>query len=499
MLSVGALAAALTPIKHFVVLLMENRAFDHMFGCAEHLLPGIDGLKPDSGNWIDPNDHSKGFQKVQCGAAQYVCKHGAGQSFMKTAHDIFGPDIDPSHGPYPNATMEWFVNYSGSVTIENFAPEQLPVKMALAREFAVFNKLYAAIPGPSQPNHMFAQSATSCGVTQSGVAYTKCGGHFPLFGQRTIYDALKEAGHDFNIFYNSTITEGGVPGDIYMSGILKYVPFHSRTFTDKDGFLKKAKEGKLPKFSWILPNHAGKHPNDDHPCHDVARGEEFLKTVYEALRSGKGWNETALLVVYDDPGGFYDHMPPPNYAPKPGASCEVSTGCPDKFAFDRLGVRLTNILISPLIPKGTVIQDPDGPVGSARRPYADSKYELSSIPATVKNLFGLPKFLTHRDAWAGSFHDVFSLKEPRTDTPEHLPDAPPFSDEPRAVHGCGSPTQVTRRQKRHLDFLSNMLNRDSPDVEQLMKQEADVLVGSMVTDLFEGIKNGSWHPVLDEL
>ena len=78
-------------IEHFLVLFMENRAFDHIFGCAKDLLPGIDAIPPDAGNWKDPNDHSKGFVKVECGAARYVCHRDEDHSFTSTTIKIFGP------------------------------------------------------------------------------------------------------------------------------------------------------------------------------------------------------------------------------------------------------------------------------------------------------------------------------------------------------------------------------------------------------------------------
>ena len=87
-------------------------------------------------------------------------------------------------GGFANATN------GDKVVFDLFAPSQLPVKMALAKEFGLFDRFFSAVPAPSQPNHMFAQSATSCGVTDTGVAYTECGGTLPLFPQRTIFDSM---------------------------------------------------------------------------------------------------------------------------------------------------------------------------------------------------------------------------------------------------------------------------------------------------------------------
>jgi len=264
-------------------------------------------------------------------------------------------------------------------------------------------------------------------------------------------------GHDFAVYYNGSILEGGVPGDIYMAGLLKHIVGRAKTFDEKDGFFERAAKGTLPQFSWMLPRNGGSHPNDDHPCHDMALGEELLKSVYEALRAGPAWNQTALFVVFDDPGGFFDHVPTPLYAPPPNAACDRrNSGCPDRFAFDRLGARLANLLISPRVPRGTVVRDPKGPTSS-------SKFDLASVPATVKNLFGLPAFLTERDAWSGSFDEVFTLAQPRTDAPMHLPDAPAPSQNVPTLHGCGRPEEATRRQKRHHSLLSTILGASDDD------------------------------------
>ena len=98
------------------------------------------------------------------------------------------------------------------------------------------------------------------------------------------------------------------------------------------------------------------------------------------------------------------------------------TPCATKFDFRRLGLRTSGMLMSPYIPAGAVFQEPHGP-------YPDSQFDLSSVVATAKHLFGVPGFLTRRDAWAGSFHELLTLTTPRTDAPMHLPDGPPIHAE----------------------------------------------------------------------
>ncbi|GKC15993.1 non-specific phospholipase C1 [Tanacetum coccineum] len=128
-------------------------------------------------------------------------------------------------------------------------------------------------------------------------------------------------------------------------------------------------------------------------------------TSHGASSGEPQWEEMAFLITYDEHGGFYDHVATPlNNVPNPDGLIGPE---PYYFGFDRLGVRVPTLLISPWIEKGT-----------------DSQYEHSSIPATVKKLFNLDSdFLTKRDAWAGTFESCFNIRDtPRDDCPEKLPE-----------------------------------------------------------------------------
>lgn len=191
--------------------------------------------------------------------------------------------------------------------------------------------------------------------------------------------------------------------------------FHSYKNTFKD----HAERGTLPNYA-VIEQHffdtKGSPANDDHPSHDVSEGQKLIKEIYETLRASPQWNESALIITYDEHGGFYDHVPTPvKGVPSPDG---IVGPAPFYFNFDRLGIRVPTILISPWIEKGTVIHEPDGPTPT-------SQFEHSSVPATVKKLFNLSSgHLTKRDAWAGSFEKYFTMRDsPRTDCPEKLPDA----------------------------------------------------------------------------
>ncbi|CAA3022575.1 non-specific phospholipase C6 [Olea europaea subsp. europaea] len=291
--------------------------------------------------------------------------------------------------------------------MKGFRPQNVPIYATLIREFAVFDRWFSSIPGPTQPNRLFVYSATSHGSTSHVKKQLAKG-----YPQRTIFDSVHDSGLDFGIYFQN------IPTTLFYRNLrkLKYIfKFHQYDLK----FKGDAKKGKLPSLTVIEPRYfdlKGLPGNDDHPSHDVANGQKLVKEVYETLRASPQWNQTLLVITYDEHGGFYDHVQTPFVnVPNP----DGNTGpAPYFFKFDRLGVRVPTIMVSPWIKKGTVISRPKGPA-------PNSEFEHSSIPATIKKMFNLSSnFLTHRDAWAGTFEQVVrDLTSPRTDCPSnHLLD-----------------------------------------------------------------------------
>ena len=462
----ASLVLAAGRIKHVVVLYEENRAFDHFFGHQKALK--VDGLKGNETNPIDYKHPSKGSVKVFDGAP-YVAKEQPrhGYSAYQTKFDI----VDG----YPR--MDGFVTYERSVhplshktadaVMQGFTDGALPISTTLASEFAVFDKWYAAFPGPSWPNHMMSMSATSNGGTNTGDGYqcTK-GAKYP---QRTIFDNLLAAGHEYARIYNDSVVE------LYLESFNSDAA-KQRTQT-MDRFFSDAAKGTLPALTWISPRQGVNKslgdlggPNSDHPnCCDVALGERLRKDIYEAVRAGPAWNETAILFTWDDPGGFFDHVSPPMKAPAPddqhACFCFEEGKCKgtDPRGYDpytRLGSRLPVILISPWVKKGTVVSEPP----SISKPFNDSQYDGTSIVSTIKRLFNLPRFLTKRDAWSASFAHVFEeLTSPRGDTPYHLPEAPkPTHRTGKHPYGtdCDDPS---RRMRRSIKSFEDELGVRAPE------------------------------------
>lgn len=396
------------PIKTLVVLVMENRSFDHVLGWLKATRPDIDGLTGSEFNPLNVSDPDSPHVFVSDDAV--FIDSDPGHSFQAIREQIFGSNLSSSDEPPP---MNGFVQQANSMTpgmvqtvMSGFKPELVPIYTALANEFAVMDRWFASVPASTQPNRFYVHSATSHGAS-SNVRKDLIHG----FPQKTIFDSLDENGLSFGIYYQN------IPATLFFKSLRKVkhvLNFHDYALT----FKLHAKFGKLPNYAVIEQRYFDVElspANDDHPSHDVAQGQKFVKEVYETLRASPQWNEMALLITYDEHGGFYDHVPTPiTGVPSPDG---IIGPDPFYFHFDRLGVRVPTFLVSPWIEKGTVIHEPTGPTPS-------SQFEHSSVPATVKKLFNLKSnFLTKRDAWAGTFESYFNLRDtPRNDCPEKLPE-----------------------------------------------------------------------------
>jgi phospholipase C len=299
------------------------------------------------------------------------------------------------------------INIDTSVPLSCFNPKTLPIMSTLASEFALFDAFYAAVPGPTEVNRMYMHSASSQGMGFNDLSRLLLG-----FPGRTIYHNVQDAGYTWNS-YVDPVASSWVFTELrntrYVNNYRAMPTFHA-----------DCKAGKLANYNFIEPRYFSLPlfpANDQHPSHSVAEGERLLKNIYESIRNSPQWNTTALIITYDEHGGFYDHMPTPVVG-VPNPDNINSTKPP--FDFKRLGVRIPMIVASPWIPKGLVVHE----AGPAQMPTATSQYDTTSILATVKKMFGLPNFLTKRDAWASSFENIFSLNAPRSDCPTKLPAVP---------------------------------------------------------------------------
>jgi len=418
-------------IKRVFVLMLENRSYDHILGFS-----GITGYDSITGevkmaNGIDTSVHSN----IDPATMQPVVPHPLAD------FSLYGIDKDPSHsfggtltqlcgegsrypdpisGGYPDIYNSGFIQAYGNTRIMDcFNKEQLPVLNRLAEEFAVCDNWFCSLPGPTTPNRLFLVAATSGGLIAN-----------PKPENISIEDIISgilggikfENGHIFDELDENCVPWLVFSGDdwpqcIFLDGMIgEQADLVNGRIRDMDEFESwLTNPDYKAQFTFIEPKYNGGLEidpsvkdftcgNSMHPLDDITRGERLIKQTYEAIRNSPHWEESVLIITFDEHGGFYDHVPPPAIVP-PG---DITIFDEDefKFKFDQLGPRVPALIISPWVRKGTI----------------DSKlYDHTSILASIERLFKMDA-LTERDKHANDFLHLFSLAEPRKDAPEILPD-----------------------------------------------------------------------------
>jgi phospholipase C len=393
----------LDKLQHIVVLMMENRSFDHMLGSLKAVNPKIDGITDQLSN---PDTTGASVKPQPLAEFQGQLDPDPDHHFPAVDLQIFGGDTSATRKPNMQGFVKSYFNQQRDVKHSQkimyyFTPDKLPVLSTLATEFAVFNRWFASIPGPTICNRAFAHYGTSFGQVGMSVFYVK-------EPYKSIYERMVAANHSAKIYYYDTTSS-----TMEVVNLLQNEP---KLFGTYQQFLDDCSKGTLPEYSFVEPNYndhdsdsGGEIANDQHPDHDVQAGELFIASVYNAIKQNPNlWPNTALLVVYDEHGGIYDHVPPPDCSPNAPdgfVATANDTGTGAMFAFDRLGVRVPAILISPWVPKATVV---DG-----------RTFEHASIPATVTKFFlGDYTQRTLREAAADTFLDLLTLDTMRTDCPD---------------------------------------------------------------------------------
>jgi len=415
-------------IDRVFVLMLENRSFDHMLGFSGLTGVDINGAST-SADGADPAMHSNinpvdGLPVAVTATppADFALKDldaDPGHEFNDALMSLCGSGVtyDPTVG-YPPIDNSGFIdNYvdSGCTVPERamrcFDPEQLPVMNALAREFAVCDAWFSSLPGPTWPNRFFAMAASSGGLDDSPSTFdvitsVSVGGY--RFYNGTIFDRLDDKCIPWRVVEGDEF-----PVAFALAG-MNYNALQGR-FSDFDDFVSEVADPSYePKYVFIEPQYGestfgitgpGDYTcgNSMHPMDDVVRGEQLIKETYEAIRNSPHWENSVLIVTFDEHGGFYDHVPPP--AATPPGDVQVDDYAKHGFRFDRLGVRVPALVISPWVRRGVIDH---------------TTYDHTSILATAERLYGMSA-LTGRDGDANDLLHLISLEAPRTDAPTMLP------------------------------------------------------------------------------
>jgi len=418
----------LANIDHVVVLMLENRSFDCLLGKLYPKSPDFEGLSGDEHN---PNPN---------GAAVSVWNHpGTDEATMRIPDpdpgelwtdintQLFGSPSAPHPGQHP--TMSGFVrnylnqkrlnpaeNYDAKSVMHYFTPDQVPVISALAKQFAACDCWFASAPCQTWPNRWFVHTATADRRQDNTPIY------FP--DVPTIYNRFEFADNgSWKIYFH----------DIAQAHTLLQLFLLSSHFQFYGQFQADCQSNSLPAYSFIEPQYYADfgHPeNDQHPPSVVTLGEQLIADVYNCLRASEAWLKTLLIITYDEHGGCYDHVPPPAAIP-PAAALPGQI-----FGFDRYGVRVPAVIVSPYVAPGTVFGK------SATVPH-----DHTSIIATLRKRFDLGAPLTARDARAPDLDGVLALAEPTNTGPRRL----------QALTYAPSPQTASIKQSKPLNGMQKAL------------------------------------------
>ena len=400
---------------------MENRSFDQLLGFSElkgHDPAGhqtkIEGLTGQESN-ISPS----GEQITVSSPADFLMDHGPGHEFRDVQEQLCGKGGTYSDPPPEPGGIDTRINNSGYISnysrydlknpeavMKCFSPSQMPVLTTLAKEFAICDRWFSSMPGPTWPNRLFVHAASSGGLDDSP-SFTRTIKSILYdgfkFDNGTIFDLLDNAKRDWTIY-----SDDEFPQALSIAGMHRQLEKHFRPFKQ---FKRDVNDPLFSKsYVFIEPDYHAftgrfRGGNSQHPVDDVTSGERFLKEIYEAIRTSPNWEKSALIITYDEHGGFYDHVVPPATV-HPGDSITSPGNNHNNFNFQQLGLRVPTIIVSPFLPRGTIDH---------------SIYDHTSVLATVENLFKLGS-LTKRDKTALNFTNLFRLKDPRPDAPSQLPE-----------------------------------------------------------------------------
>ena len=317
----------LNKINHIIVLMLENRSFDHMLGYQKLRGRPVDGLSPDmynsykGKNFVVSHLSDTQFELDPCHSSQCVGRQ------MRNHNGGFIVDFARA---YPDAAKpEEVLGY--------YDETDLPVYDFLTREFCVCDRWYSPAPAPTWPNRLYALTGSAGGDTDNRPV--------PLYNRRSFVRHLDAAHISWRWYSHDISTLRLVDGKYRIGYDANFFYFDNRTIFEPVCFIDHARSGDLASVSWIDPNFVDfgtskSYANDDHPPADVKAGQALALKLYNALIASPAWEQTLLVITYDEHGGFYDHVTP-----------ESAPGDPN---FRTYGCRVPTLIVSPWVARGAI-------------------------------------------------------------------------------------------------------------------------------------------------
>jgi phospholipase C len=273
-----------TPIEHLVIACQENRSFDHYYGYAPQVQAA--GFGPPGG-YSQPDGQG-----------------GSVQPFEFTA--LSTPDIGHSwnavHGEWDSGAMDGFYTTDGINCMGYYTASELPFYYSLFDNSALCANYHCSLLGPTWPNRFYFAAGTSGGITTNGIW------GYGVFDYPIILDLLDAAGVSWRIYnMNWDSVPFGNTDNVFV--FWQNFTHDQRTLGSKGSFLNDARLGRLPQVSWLVSSFA--HHKDEHPPADVSVGMGLQEELITGLRESPLWQSSAYLLTYDEHGGYFEHVPPP--------------------------------------------------------------------------------------------------------------------------------------------------------------------------------------------
>jgi phospholipase C len=396
----AAATAGITKIKHVVVLMQENRSYDSYYGHLHDQGQPGSSVEPNTGN-PDPVN--------------------AGQTItpFKTTQQCTVADLNHSwngtHQEWNNGKMDGFTaanvdtnDPSGRRAMGYFDKQTLPFYYGLANTFAIADHYFASVLTQTFPNRFYLLTGTSFGHIRNDIG---------SYNQKTVFQLLDQA-------------TPKVSWKIYLASfqveeLFTYVQKHSSHIAKMPQYYKDAAAGKLPQVAFVESEPFGdvNHESDEHPPANVQVGAKFTHDVMQALIKSPNWSSSAMFLTYDEHGGYYDHVAPPP-APKPDNIAPMLQPGDTPAAFDRYGIRVPAIVVSPYARKHFV---------------SHTVYDHTSILRFIEKRFGLPN-LTNRDKAANPMLGMFDFTKVSNPKPTLL--AAPVDSAGAAACSAAHPSAV---------------------------------------------------------
>jgi phospholipase C len=363
-------------IQHVVLVMMENRSFDHFLGW----LPGADGKQAG----LTYNDvNGKPFTTYA------LPPYFQGCGCKDPDHSYEGGRVE-----YNGGACDGWMRANDNFSIGFYRQQDLAFFGDVAPRWTVCDRYFAAIMAETQPNRIYQHSAQTDTVTNRNI-------NSPNVTLPTIWDRLAQNNVTGRYYYGATTRAGAV---LSLWGN-KYIPLFGGTLAFGTSQFYEDCRTNLPAVSFVDPEFTDTtvasrfgddtQGNDDHPHSDVRNGEAFLASIYNAIAASPNWSNTVMIINYDEWGGFFDHVAPPRVQVEPAEQA---------FNDGRLGFRVPCLVISPW----------------ARRAHVSSKqFDHTSVLKMIENLWGI-RPLTVRDANANDLADVLDLSNPDFTRPQQL-------------------------------------------------------------------------------